>query len=137
MEAVGGLWDHLLGFDEASWDSTSPIPGKRVLDPDLLEKGLGEMGVVPISIEVWYATVPKSFSCVCKEPLPTKPLFVEASIMLNTLTKKYVEMFIIDDTGTLVGIANVGAFVIPKNASKCSFIFHLAALNTKSLGRPP
>ena len=31
----------------------------------------------------------------------------------------------------------VWAFVIPKNASKCSFIFHLVTLNARSIGRPP
>ena len=57
--------------------------------------------------------------------------------MLDTLTKKYPEMFIIDETGTLVGMANAWPFVIPKNTSKCSFIFHLVALNVRSVGRPP
>ena len=136
------LWDHLLGFKESTWESlfhasTSTIPMKRSLDPSLLEKGLGEIGAIPIPIEVWEDTIPESFSLVSKGPLPTKPLSGDTSTMLHTLTEKYPGMFIVDDLGTLVGLANAWAFVIPKNASKCSFIFHLVALNGKRIGRPP
>ena len=105
-DVVKLLWEHLLGFDDSTWeslfhDSTSPVPAKRILDPALLEMGLGEIGAVPIPMEVWNATVPESFSQVCKEPIYTKLMSiytklmsVEASTMLDTLTKKYPEMFI-------------------------------------------
>ena len=46
------------------------------------------------------------------------------------------ELFVIDDSGKLVGSANAWASVIPKNTSKASFIFHLVALNNKTYGTP-
>mmetsp|Transcript_112384 Transcript_112384/g.195192 ORF Transcript_112384/g.195192 Transcript_112384/m.195192 type:complete len:527 (+) Transcript_112384:257-1837(+) len=113
------------------------MPQKRSLDPMLLGKGLGDMGNVPIPMSVWNETIPPSFLEVSKQPLPTKPLSADASKMLGTLTDMYPEMFFVDTWGTLVGMANAWAFVIPKNVSKCSFIFHLVALNGKSVGRPP
>ena len=80
-DVVKLLWEHLLGFDEATWeslfhDSTSPIPAKRILDPALLEKGLGEIGAVAIPIELWNATRPGYFSWGCEDPIHTKPMSV-------------------------------------------------------------
>ena len=111
-DVVKLLWEQLLGFDDAKWeslfhDSTSPIPAKRIPNPALVDQGLGGIGVVRIPSEVWNATIPESFSQAWEEPIHTKPMSVEASTMLdcNTLTKKYPEMFMIDNTGTLVGMA--------------------------------
>ena len=61
----------------------------------------------------------------------------DATFMLESLTTLYREIFLVDDSNKLVGCANVWAFVIPKNASKALFIFHLVALNKKKHGKPP
>ena len=69
--------------------------------------------------------------------LPTKPMSTEAKAMLESLKDLCPEMFIIDYSGKLVGCASAGAFVIPKNKSMASFIFHLVALNNKTCDQPP
>ena len=50
------VWNHLAGFEKALWDSlfhesTSPVWGKRILDPDLLVL-FGKMRHQPVSCPI-------------------------------------------------------------------------------------
>ena len=53
------------------------------------------------------------------------------------MTTVYPEIFLVDDSGKLVGCAHAWAFGIPKNASKASFMFYPVALDNKIYGKPP
>ena len=134
------LWRDLSSLDPETWetllhDSTSPIPRATTLDETLLDKGLGPMGKVKIPQEVWDSLVPKAFGHHSRsDALKNKPLSTHALKMLRAIARDNPSVFRASDGGKG---PNCWAFVIPKNAIKASFIFHLVELNAKDPCKPP
>uniref|UniRef100_A0A7S1JF52 Uncharacterized protein n=1 Tax=Eutreptiella gymnastica TaxID=73025 RepID=A0A7S1JF52_9EUGL len=69
---VGKLWGHMKGLNASSWeslfhDSTSPMPRQRSLDPELLTKGLWDIGMVEVPPHIWEEVIPESFEAACQK----------------------------------------------------------------------
>ena len=140
LSAVQRLWVLLLDITIEGWESllhenTSPFPRMAATTADLLTKGIGKVGTVPIPLEVWDSIVPPSLSSTAaKGGVGLKPLSASAKTMLDTMRKANSTLFKVSNSGPP---ANAWAFLVPKNLLKCSFIWHLVWFNKDNGGGTP
>ena len=92
LGAIQRLWVLLLDITIEGWESllhenTSPIPRMAAITAELLTKGIGKVGTVPILQEVWDSIVPPSFnSTAAGGGVGLKPLSASTKTMLDTVS---------------------------------------------------
>ena len=146
--ARSALWRVVTTFDAASWeallhDSTSPRPRAIELRDHLLDVGLGKVGSASIPPHIWLEEVPPSFLGDSAIDFPgVRPLGPKAVRMVEAIRRENASLF--RELGQ-VGVGEEGregprpnsyAFVIPKNARKCSLIMPLVSLNKATARKP-
>ena len=104
LGAVQHLWVLPLDITIEGWDSllpqnTSPIPRMAAITADVLTKGLGNVGKVPIPLELWDGKVPRSFASTAKKGgLALKPLSANTKTMFATMRKSNNTLFKFSDS---------------------------------------
>ena len=115
-----GVWESLLH------DSMSPkLLLQRIME-EVLRKGLGLVGNIPIPGDIWESHVPSSFESVASRHFSgVRPPSDEAVIMLRALKSQMVLFPISPGSPGL----NRGVFAIPKTLEKCSLIVNQVPVN--------
>ena len=121
----GDVWSCVLR------NSTSPVTLLLGLDPEVLNRGIGPVGNIPIHEFIWDLLAPPDFSHVAARHLgPMPDISLEGLIMARALVRDGV--FKPYEGGE----ANGYLFPVPKNASKASMIVHLVRFNKQHTCRP-
>ena len=127
----GDVWSCVLR------DSTSPVTLLLSLDPSVLDRGLGQVGNIPIPEFLWDFLAPLDFQEVTDRDLGEMPeISPEGLIMARALVRDGVLRQCARGGGGPQG-PNGYLFPIPKNAVKASMIVHSVRLNKCHQFRPP
>ena len=121
----GDVWSCVLR------DSTSPVTLLLGLDLEVLDRGIGQVGNIPIPEFIWDPLTPLDFSHVAARNLGTMPdIFAEGLIMARALVRDGI----LKPCGG--GGPNGYPFPVPKNATKASMIVHLVRFNKQHQLKP-
>ena len=112
-------------------DSTSRVTLLLGLDPEVLNRGIGPVGNIPILEFIWDLLAPLDFSHVAARDLGTMPdISPEGLIMARALVRDGVLKPC--ERG---GGPNGYLFLVPKNDSKASMIVHVVRFNKQHQSR--
>ena len=122
-----GVWESLLH------DSTSPKLLMQRIRDEVLSKGLGVVGHIPIPADIWEHYVPKSFASVASRHFSgVGPPSDEAVVMLHALHRQNLLLPLPPGSPG----PNGGVFAIPKTLDKCSLIVNLVPVNREMPEKP-
>ena len=123
----GGVWESLLH------DSTSPKLLMQHIWEEVLRRGLGVVGNIPIPADIWERYVRESFASVASRHFSgAGPPSDEAVVMLHALRRRNL-LFPLPPGSPG---PNGGWFAIPKTLDKCSLIVNLVPVNREMPEKP-
>ena len=121
------VWESLLH------DSTSPKLLMQCISEEVLRRGLGVVGNIPIPADIWDRYVPDSFASVASRHFfGVGPPLDEAVVMLHALRGQNL-LFPLSPGSPG---PNGGVFAIPKTLDKCSLIVNLVPVNREMPEKP-
>ena len=121
----GNVWSCALR------DSTSTIALLLGLDPEVMDKGIGQVGHIPTIELIWHLLAPLDFVQPTARNFGTVPgISPEGRMMARALVRHGVVKFFWG------GVPNGYLFPVPKNATKASTIVQLVLFSRQHRSKP-
>ena len=130
----------LSSLDSEVWasllhDSTSPKLLMQRIREEVLRRGSGVVGHIPIPADIWERYVPDSFASESSRHFSgVGPPLDEAVVMFHALRSQNVLLPLAP--GSLGPNGGGGGFAIPKTLDKCSLIVNLVPVNREMPKKP-
>ena len=147
MEAARDLWQRdflplitaaLSSLDSGVWeallhDSTLPKLLMQSIWEEVLRRGLGVVGNIPIPADIWQRYMPETFASLASRHFSAVgPPLDEAVVMLHALHGQNLLFPLPPGSPGLNG----GVFAIPKTLDPCSLIVNLVPVNREMPEKP-